>query len=216
MRFALSAIPHRGRNRNRVGNREPGTGKPQALVYRARLGGPHLSQGRLSGLALHQLPHERRELAAADPPPRSHVPAAGAREHRAVRHPERLHDLSRRSNARVGVEADDRVVGRQRSPRAGGVARRHHVSRRFGRYDDAAGLAKLAVDRSQGFLVRASAADYIGRLVAESAIWRHDARERVVADARRRSTSVLRRLRPTTIAGRRSNAPQNVRRTAPR
>jgi predicted CXXCH cytochrome family protein len=30
------------------------------------------------------------------------------------------------------------------------------------------GLAKLAVDRSQGFLVRASAADYIGRLVAES------------------------------------------------
>ena len=29
-------------------------------------------------------------------------------------------------------------------------------------------LAKLAVDRSQGFLVRASAADYIGRLVAES------------------------------------------------
>jgi predicted CXXCH cytochrome family protein len=30
------------------------------------------------------------------------------------------------------------------------------------------GLAKLAVDRSQGFVVRASAADYIGRLVAES------------------------------------------------
>ena len=31
------------------------------------------------------------------------------------------------------------------------------------------GLARLAVDRSQGFLVRASAADYIGRLVSE---WR--------------------------------------------
>jgi len=29
-------------------------------------------------------------------------------------------------------------------------------------------LAKLAIDRSQGFLVRASAADYIGRLVADS------------------------------------------------
>ena len=31
-----------------------------------------------------------------------------------------------------------------------------------------AGLAKLAVDRSQGFIIRASAADYIGRLVSES------------------------------------------------
>jgi predicted CXXCH cytochrome family protein len=30
-----------------------------------------------------------------------------------------------------------------------------------------AGLAKLAVDRSQGFIIRASAADYIGRLVSE-------------------------------------------------
>jgi tetratricopeptide (TPR) repeat protein len=29
-------------------------------------------------------------------------------------------------------------------------------------------LAKLAIDRSQGFVIRASAADYIGRLVAES------------------------------------------------
>ena len=32
-----------------------------------------------------------------------------------------------------------------------------------------AGLAKLAVDRSQGFIIRASAADYIGRLITE---WR--------------------------------------------
>jgi len=36
-------------------------------------------------------------------------------------------------------------------------------------------LAKLAVDRSQGFLVRASAADYIGRLVTESRSGRHAA-----------------------------------------
>ena len=77
----------------------------------------HLPQGRLGRLPLHQLSHERRELAAADPPPRSHVPAAGAGEHRAVRHPERVHDLSRRSHAGVGGEADERVVGRRRSPR---------------------------------------------------------------------------------------------------
>ena len=127
------------------------------------------SMRRLRRLPMHQLPHERRELAVADPPPRSHVPAAGAREHRAVRHPERLHDLSRRSNARMGGEADDGVVGRRRSPRASRVARRH------------ACIARALVTRrrcrdwriwrsidSQGLLIRASAADYIGRLVAES------------------------------------------------
>ena len=47
-------------------------------------------------------------------------------------------------------------------------------------------LAKLAVDRSQGFLVRASAADYIGRLVSESRS-ADDARELADANIVRRS-----------------------------
>ena len=66
---------------------------------------------------LRELPHERRELAAADPPPRSHLPAAGARDHRGVRRPQRLHHLPRRQDARVGGTADGRLVGRRRAAR---------------------------------------------------------------------------------------------------
>ena len=48
-------------------------------------------------------------------------------------------------------------------------------------------LAKLAVDRSQGFLIRASAADYIGRLVSEWPIRRHDPRRIANTNVVRRS-----------------------------
>ena len=61
-------------------------------------------------------------------------------------------------------------------------------------------LAKLAVDRSQGFLVRASAADYIGRLVSE---WRSGGTTAQLADTnivrrglRRRSNVVRERREP--------------------
>jgi hypothetical protein len=39
---------------------------------------------------VHRLPHERRQLAAADAPPRPHLPAAGARDHGGVRRAQRL------------------------------------------------------------------------------------------------------------------------------
>ena len=69
-------------------------------------------------------------------------------------------------------------------------------------------LAKLAVDRSQGFLVRASAAEYIGRLVAESRSGgRLRARSPNNANVVRRwfdkrSTNVLRPLLELTIVER--------------
>ena len=72
------------------------------------------------------------------------------------------------------------------------------------------GLAKLAVDRSQGFLVRASAADYIGRLVAESALWRTQSRR--ARRRRHRSTMVLRQVL-RTFYGRDLRRSQNDRRT---
>jgi predicted CXXCH cytochrome family protein len=63
-------------------------------------------------------------------------------------------------------------------------------------------LAKLAVDRSQGFLVRASAADYIGRLVSE---WRNGGATRSNSPTQtsfdKSATSLLRPAndRPTTV-----------------
>lgn len=81
------------------------------------------------------------------------------------------------------------------------------------------GLAKLAVDRSQGFLVRASAADYIGRLVAES---RSGGQVRASAPTQTsfddpstaRATNVLRPTAPATD-DRRTDAArsENLRRT---
>ncbi len=53
-------------------------------------------------------------------------------------------------------------------------------------------LAKLAVDRSQGLLIRASAADFIGRLVLESRV--RAARLAPRTRRKRRSTMVLRRV----------------------
>ena len=78
--------------------------------------------------------------------------------------PERVHHLSRRSHAGVGGAADGHVVGRRRARAARRRdAGRHDVSRRFGRrHARCPALAKLAVDRSQGLLIRASAAEFIG------------------------------------------------------
>ena len=82
-------------------------------------------------------------------------------------------------------------------------------------------LAKLAVDRSQGLLVRASAADYIGRLVAES---RTGGQARATAPTQTsfddrsttRSTNVLRPTAPGTDDRRTiAERPENVPRTAP-
>jgi predicted CXXCH cytochrome family protein len=82
-------------------------------------------------------------------------------------------------------------------------------------------LAKLAVDRSQGLIVRASAADYIGRLVSE---YRSGGTTRAGSPTQtsfddgstNRSTNVLRPTAPGTD-DRRTTAerPENVRRTAP-
>ena len=83
------------------------------------------------------------------------------------------------------------------------------------------GLAKLAVDRSQGFLVRASAADYIGRLVSE---WRSGGRTRASSPTQTSfddgsttgSTNVLRPTAPGTDDRRTTvERSENVRRTAP-
>ena len=82
-------------------------------------------------------------------------------------------------------------------------------------------LAKLAVDRSEGLLVRASAADYIGRLVAESrsggrtrasAPTQTSFDERSTAGSTTGSTDVL---RPTEDRRTPAERPENVRRTAP-
>ena len=87
-------------------------------------------------------------------------------------------------------------------------------------------LAKLAVDRSQGFLVRASAADYIGRLVTESRAGgqtRASAPTQTSFDVRSTtgsttgSTDVLRPTDNRRTDDRRTNVerPENVRRTTP-
>ena len=91
--------------------------RAESVVCWTRPRGSHFSQARLCRVALHQLPHERRELAIADAPARSHVPGAGARDHRAVRYSQCVHHLPRRSLARMGRETDERVVEGRRSPR---------------------------------------------------------------------------------------------------
>ena len=125
--------------------------------------------------------------------------------------PERVHDVSRRSNARVGGEADGRVVGRRRAPRAGGVARRHDVSRRFGRRDDAAGagaaggrsIAGLPGPRERGRVHRRGSSrrpiggtsrerldaepDVVRRAVPRRAVRRSQARPPTTGERRRRS-----------------------------
>ena len=60
---------------------------------------------------LHQLPHERRQLAAADSPAGSHVPSSHAGTDGALRRAECVYDLSRREDAGVGGRTDGGVVG---------------------------------------------------------------------------------------------------------
>jgi len=79
------------------------------------------------------------------------------------------------------------------------------------------GLAKLAVDRSQGFVVRASAADFIGRLVTES---RSGAQTRASAPTQtsfdvRSPTGSPDVLRPNSDRRTPEERSENVRRTAP-
>jgi predicted CXXCH cytochrome family protein len=75
------------------------------------------------------------------------------------------------------------------------------------------GLAKLAVDRSQGFIIRASAADYIGRLISE---WRAGGAARASSPTQTSfdgsSKNVPRPSSDRRTAGERS---QNDRRTEP-
>ena len=79
-----------------VASREPGAGYSPACPRHSPAPDceTHLPCAAVGRQPLHQLPHERRELAVAHPQARSHLPGAGAREHRAVRHSQRLHHLS--------------------------------------------------------------------------------------------------------------------------
>ena len=126
VRKVRQAPPERGCRNRRV------PGSDRAMVERGDRAA-HVPQGRVGRQPLHQLSHERRELATADPPARSHVPAAGAGDDRGLRRAERLHDLSRRALAGVGGAPDGAVVGRRRPAQGGGRPGGHDVSRRFGR-----------------------------------------------------------------------------------
>ena len=104
---SLKVNIYQGRNGDALCTQCHATPKPaesrdsgdQAIVYWRRLQAHTFHAPESAGIAVHQLPHERCELAALDSPPRSHVPGARAGEHRAVRRPERVHDVPRQSIA---------------------------------------------------------------------------------------------------------------------
>ena len=82
-----------------------------------------------------------------------------------LRRAERLHDLPRRQDARVGGRTDGRLVGRRRrgGRRASSLATTMYAAG-TGDATTVPALATLAVDRSQGAVIRASALEYIARL----------------------------------------------------
>ena len=111
-RRALHPVPLRPQTTSRA---DPDCGirrvSRTTVVLRRGAADAHVPQTGERRQPLHQLPHERRELAVADPAARSHVPAADAGDDRALRRAECVHDLSRRQDAGMGDEADGCVVG---------------------------------------------------------------------------------------------------------
>ncbi len=94
--------------------------------------GAHVSQSGVGRQPVHQLPHERCELATLDSAARSHVPGAGSGDHRRLWRAERLHHVSRQSLTRMGGATDGPVVGQRRSPSGGTVAGDDDVPSGFG------------------------------------------------------------------------------------
>ena len=110
-----------------------------------------------------------------------------------VRHPERVHDVSRRSHARVGGAADGCSGGAMATPRRRpSTTRRHDVSRRLGRRRGAAGAWRSWPSIGpRASLIRASAADYIARCC-----WATTSKDDALGRRVRRPSCSAQRARP--------------------
>ena len=127
--------------------------------------------------------------------------------------PERVHDVSRRSHAGVGGEADGRSGGATASGARKSVALADTMYRAgSGDATVLPALARLAVDRSQGCLVRASAVGFIEQLALGDGA---AARRAPTRRARRRSARAARGA-STSRAAASSRSPPSRRRSSTR
>ena len=173
--FSLKVNINQGRNGDalctqchstpKAANREPGPGKPQAVVYRRRLEAhtfhaPDSAGSRCISCHMSDVNWRlliRRRDHTFQPPVPENTAQFGIPNACTTCHDDRTPEWAAKQMNEWWGDGDRRA-------KAASLA---DTMYRAGSGDATTlpALAKLAVDRSQGFLVRASAADYIGRLV---------------------------------------------------